>query len=262
MRIFADPERALAVTDPDQRELYISLGCALENLLVAAERYGFQRDVTYFPEGETSTLGAILNRHNDNSVYRYVPLPDELHRRLEACFAETELRLDLIHDHLFRRWVDELTFEADHVEFANPAFRQELGQRIGEGAFGKPGLVSRLGRLLVSRLDLGESVANQDRKIVESAALLGVVSAATDSHLVHVRTGQLFERLWLTATALGVSIHPMSQTMRIPELRSAVAELLPAQGWIPQQLFRVGFSSRDEELRHTPRRPLGDVLLA
>ena len=90
--------------------------------------------------------------------------------------------------------------------------------------------------------------------------LLGLLCAEGDGHLVHVRTGQLFERLWLTATATGVAIHPMSQTMRRPELRSAVAELLPAAGWTPQHLFRVGYSSRDEE-QHTPRRPVEGVLL-
>jgi hypothetical protein len=112
----------------------------------------------------------------------------------------------------------------------------------------------------VSRIDLGETVAEQDHAILESAALLGLITAAGDSHLAHVRAGQLFERLWLTATALGVSLHPMSQTMRRPELRAAVTELLPSPGWIPQHLFRVGYSTRAEE-HHTPRRPLEDVLL-
>src|SRR5690348_11351535 len=48
--VFADLERRQPVSDPDKRELYISLGCALENLLVAAERHGFGHEVTYFPE--------------------------------------------------------------------------------------------------------------------------------------------------------------------------------------------------------------------
>ncbi len=117
-----------------------------------------------------------------------------------------------------------------------------------------------LGRLAVSKIDLGETVAQQDHAIVESAALLGLISAGGDSHLAHVRTGQLFERLWLTATAMGVSLHPMSQTMRRPKLRAAVAELLPSPGWTPQHLFRVGYSSREEE-HHTPRRPVEDMLL-
>jgi len=283
VHLFADRRRVQPVSDPDGRQLYISLGCALENLLVAAEYFGFRHEVRYFPEPGNAalaasvvfapgvtwsparagiTLDAILRRHNDNSAYRPLPVPEEVRRRLEACREEAELRLDLTDNHFFRRWVDELTCEADRLEFANPAFRKELGYWIGQGVFGMPRVVSRLGRLAVSRLDLGEPVARQDRKIVESAALLGLVSAASDTHLAHVQTGQLFERLWLTATDMGISVHPMSQTLLLPALRSAMADLLPARGWIPQHLFRLGFSARKREpRRHSPRRPLGDVLV-
>jgi len=283
VHLFADSRRGQPVSDPDGRELYISLGCALENLLVAAEYFGFRHEVRYFPERGNAklaasvafapgvtwsparagiTLDAIVRRHNDNGTYRPLPVAEEVRGRLRACREEFELRLDLTDDHFFRRWVDELTLEADHLEFANPAFRNELGYWIGQGVFGMPRVVSRLGRLAVSRLDLGEPVARQDRKIVESAALIGLVSATSDTHLAHVRTGQLFERLWLTATAMGVSVHPMSQTMRLPELRAALAELVPDRGWMPQHLFRVGYSSKEKEPHHrTPRRPLGDVLL-
>jgi hypothetical protein len=120
--------------------------------------------------------------------------------------------------------------------------------------------MARIEQMAVSKLNLGEAVAQQDHAIVESAALLGLICAAGDSHLAHVRAGQLFERLWLTATAMGVSIHPMSQTMRRQELRAAVGELLPSPGWTPQHLFRVGFSWREDKHR-TPRRPVEDVLL-
>jgi nitroreductase len=246
IHIIADFRQRQLIADPDRRELYISLGCALENLLVAAEHFGFRHGVSYFPQpGDDelavtvifapggvpsharagATLNAILRRHNDNGVFR-----------------------------------DALTLQADRVEFANPAFRKELGYWIGRGVFGAPPLLAGLGRLAVSKLDLGATVAEQDHAILESAPLLGLITAAGDSHLAHLRAGQLFERLWLTATALGVSIHPMSQTMRRPELRSAVAELLPSPGWTPQHLFRVGYSSREEQ-HHTPRRPVEDVLV-
>jgi hypothetical protein len=177
-----------------------------------------------------------------------------------ACCTEPELRISLTSDRQFRRWINALTVEADRTEFANPAFRKELGYWIGQGVFGAPPLMAGLGGLAVSKIDLGETVAQQDHAIVESAALLGLISAEGDNHLAHVRTGQLFERLWLTATAMGVSVHPMSQTMRRPELRAAVAELLPYPGWIPQHLFRVGYSAREDE-DHTPRRPVEDVLV-
>jgi nitroreductase len=281
IHVLADLARRQAVGDADRRELYISLGCALENLLVAAEHFGFQHGVSYFPDpgheelvatvkfapgGAPSgarvgaTLGAILRRHNDNSVFRPAVIPERLRLRLMACCVESDLRVYLTDDRHFHRWIDALTLEADRVEFADPAFRRELSHWIGQGVFGDPPLIARLEKAAVSRIDLGEQVARHDHAIVESAALLGLICATGDSHLAHVRAGQLFERLWLTATGMGVSIHPMSQTMRRPELREAVSELLPSPGWVPQHLFRVGFSSR-EDARHTPRRPMDDVLV-
>jgi hypothetical protein len=281
IHLLADLRRSQEKADPDRRELYISLGCALENLLVAAEHFAFGHGVSYFPAAGRqelvatiaftqggvpsdaragATLSAILHRHNDNSVFRSGSVPKELRLRLMACCVESDLQVHLTDDHQFRHWIDALTLEADRVEFGDPAFRKELGSWIGRGVFGEPPLLARLEELAVSRVDLGETIAHQDHKIVESAALIGLICATGDSHLAHVRTGQLFERLWLTATGLGVGIHPMSQTMRRAELRAAVAELLPSSRWIPQHLFRVGFPFHHDE-HHTPRRPVEDVLL-
>ena len=281
IHLLADISRGQPVADPGRRELYISLGCALENLLVAAEHFGLRHGVSYFPEPGNeqlvatvlfapggvpsharggATLYSIVSRHNDNSVFRPVQLPEQLRLRLMACCVESELRIHLTDDRHFRRWIDALTVEADRIEFADPAFRKELGYWIGQGIFGEPPLMARLGQMAVSRIDIGEAVARQDHEIVESAALIGLICATGDTHLDHVRAGQLFERLWLTATALGLSIHPMSQTMRRPALRDAVAELLPSAGWTPQHLFRVGFSSSRDD-HHTPRRSVEDVLV-
>ena len=38
--VFVDKSRRLQVADADQRELYVSLGCALENLIIAADHFG------------------------------------------------------------------------------------------------------------------------------------------------------------------------------------------------------------------------------
>jgi nitroreductase len=281
VRVYADRGRALTVTDPDRRELYISVGCALENLLVAAEHFGMAHEVRYVPEGDDAELAAtvafwsggvrsperqaipldaLIQRQNDNSLYRDAPVSLDLRRRLHECVAEPDLQLELSEDGFFRSWVDDLTFEADRAEFASAAFRRELGESIGHGLFSAPGIKARLAGLLVSHVDIGEAVANQDRELVASAALLGLVLGEQDTHAVHLRTGQLFERVWLTATALGVSIHPMSQTMRTPQLREVVADLVGGYGWMPQHLFRVGFSARETRPRHTPRRPLEEVL--
>jgi nitroreductase len=52
IRIFPDFGRRLPVVDPDDHALYISLGCALENLIIAAKCNGLDGTVDYFPGDE------------------------------------------------------------------------------------------------------------------------------------------------------------------------------------------------------------------
>ena len=281
VHLIADSRKTQPVADPDRRELYISIGCALENLLVAAEHFGFGHGITYFPErgapdlvatvsfepGGTlsqaragATLASILRRHNDDGVFRPAPVPEWLRMRLLVCCTEPDLQILLTGDRPFRHWIDALTLEADRADFADAGFRRELKHWIGRGVFGSPPVRDQLQRAASAHVDLAEHVARRDHAIVESAALLGLICATGDSPLLRVRVGQLFERLWLTATAMGVSINPMSQTMRHPRLRATVAELLPSAGWTPQHLFRVGFGTSTGE-QHTPRRPLDDVVV-
>ena len=281
VHLFADLRKAQPVADPDRRELYISLGCALENLLVAAEHFGFGHAISYFPERTASemvatvtfepggtpsppragaTLASMLERHNDDGVFRPVPVPEWLRIRLVACCAEPDLQILLTADRPFHNWIDALTLVANRAELASPQFRRELDYWIRQGVFGAPPVRERLRHAANTRPELAEHVARRDHAIVESAPLLGLVCSAGDSHLHHVRVGQLFDRLWLTATAMGVAINPMSQTLRHPQLRAGVADMLPSAGWTPQQLFRVGFGSSGQGQR-TPRRPVDEVVV-
>ncbi len=49
IRLVGDTTRLLPYTDPDARGHLVSLGAALENLLVAARAYGLRPTVDYFP---------------------------------------------------------------------------------------------------------------------------------------------------------------------------------------------------------------------
>ena len=57
-----DPARTLPGCDPDLRFAQMSLGAALENLLVAARAWGQQPTVHYLPWGLASRPGAAA-RH-------------------------------------------------------------------------------------------------------------------------------------------------------------------------------------------------------
>ena len=278
--VLADLGRSQPVADTDRRELYIALGCALENLLVAAEHFGFDHAVSYFPQqwrpelaasvlfepgGSVSparsgtTLEAIRKRRNDTGLFQTTDVSPELRRRLVACCVEPDLLVNLSDDDLLHRWISALTVQSDRADLSNPAFRMELDYWTRQGVFG-PDFGSGGSSDSDGVLSRKTAAIFLDQLKVESCALLGVIRGAGDSHLIHLRSGQLFERIWLTATTLGISINPMSQTMRRSELRSAVADLFPAIGWIPQHVFRVGYSLAEPGPR-TPRRTLSDVIL-
>lgn len=58
--LFADPGRQIGVIDPFRREMYIGLGCALENMLLAAEAEGLAVDLRLLPDPADETHAAHL----------------------------------------------------------------------------------------------------------------------------------------------------------------------------------------------------------
>jgi len=77
IRIFPDFTRHLLVVDSDNRELYIRLGCALGNLIIAAKYACYDSKIEYFPAGEPNEcLLVTMKRTNtvkDNNLFRAIP---------------------------------------------------------------------------------------------------------------------------------------------------------------------------------------------
>jgi nitroreductase len=277
--IFADLSRWLQVADADKRELHISIGCAIENLLIAADHFGYRGKITYLPNPDQPDLKAIVDlssdeppkavydsvlfaaiptRHTNHKVYQDQSIPTDTLQRLEACCTEQDISLFLTDDMATKERVEALITEGDARQFADSAYREELGYWIGQGVFGAPWLLAKMGQLAVTYINMGKNIAKQDVKVLLSAPVLGVVATQTDHEEIPMRVGQVFERVSLMATALGLQIHPMSQPLELPDLRQQVASLLPTAGLIPQHTFRLGYA--EPEPSHTPRRPLTEVL--
>ncbi len=73
LEIHPDYTRRLPAVDPQNRELWISLGCALENLLIAARAVGYAPEVTY-PE-KSWRLAITSNMASSRHKRKVSPLP-------------------------------------------------------------------------------------------------------------------------------------------------------------------------------------------
>jgi len=277
--IYADRSRWLRVADPDRRELHISLGCALENLLIAVEHFGYAHEVRLFPEGPESDLAAtvrvlpkrdsasqrpvwmfpeITSRHTNHGRYEARAIPSDVRRGLESCCTDDGVRLFLVDDPVFRRQADVLVTRADACQFARPEFRQELAFWISEGVFGLPWLLAKLDQIAVAYLELGQVAPRPEAELLMNSPLLGVLTSDRDDAESHLRVGQAFERIYLTTSAQAIGLQPLSQAVQVQAIREELTRLLPLGAGIPQQPFRMGYANR--VLDHTPRRPLGEVL--
>ncbi len=153
--LFADRLLWRKVADPDQRELRISIGCALENLMIAAEHFGMGHQLTYFPDPRfldhaaalwlskggsasyfrpKSLFDSILVRHTSHKKHGDRKISDRHLELLRSCLVESDIYLHFSVDEATQRQVDDLLVRGNVLQFADPAYRQEVAELIGQGA--------------------------------------------------------------------------------------------------------------------------------
>ncbi len=283
LMIFADLQRWLKVSDADKREIYISVGCALENFLIAARHFGFTTYTSYFPEGEDLDLVAVLRleqpgpplseddillfkmitqRHTRRGSYEGRHISRQDIEKLSSIRTETGISLCLTDSPETISRVGDLIFRADLLQYANPDYRREMGHWIGRRVFGEPWLTAQIEKIKTIYLTIGSEVAAADKEEFLSSSHLGVICSKENTRLSQAKAGQVFERLSLIATSLEIGVQPVSQIMEVPEIKEELKDLLivqfPERDEFPLHLFRLGYAKPEE---HTPRRPVEEVLM-
>ena len=153
-----------------------------------------------------------------------------------------------------KRKADELASCADAIQFADPDFRREMSRWADQGPFGTPWLLAKLAQLSLSYLHQGNRVAKKDCELLMRAPVFAMICSKDNDRLSQVKVGQVFERIYLTATALDIRLQPLSQMTELPEIRAELASLIAESDMVPQQPFRLGYAEAEAE--RTPRRPL------
>jgi nitroreductase len=277
IEISYDETRWLEVADQDKRELFISIGCALENLCIAAEHFDIGYEITYRadedddlvstvtlePDSEPSSsrppelFDELTERYTSHQLFEDQALPRETRERFRRTIEADDVTLYLIDDPEQKRSIGELQADADEAQMADPAYRKELGYWVGTGALGSSWLMARIGQAVVSHFDLGDREGRKNSKLIERAPVIALLATQGDTCTARVKTGQVFERLALLASAEGIAVHPLSQILERPETRAALGAGADTGEEIPQHLFRLGYV--EEEQTHTPRWPLEAV---
>jgi nitroreductase len=283
--VLLDRERRLPVADPDGRELTLSVGAAVQNLRLAAARFGYfchvhplpdpsqadvLADVTLREGGPADAVpvelfDAIVRRRTHRFEHDHRPLAPADRARLVELIGEASRAVRILEPVLHGE-IAALVAEGDRTLFADAAFRRELSfwMRPNGGADGipvdavlaVPGALARLAPWLMRTFARGHRVGRADARAAERASALAVVSS-DESAPGWLEAGEHLQRLLLAATAAGLQSSFFNQPLQVPDLRRRLRELLDAESW-PQAVVRLGYAAPLP--RASPRRPIEDVL--
>jgi hypothetical protein len=283
--ILPDLARRCPAVDPDDHHLFVSLGCATENLLQAALANGLQGDarfdstadsinVTLEPTNAilTPLFDAIPKRQCTRAEYDGMPISNEELAKLEQAGTGNGVRLMLLTDKPAMEKILEYVVQGNTAQMNDAAFVKELEAWIrfsdreavnaGDGLFtrssGNPALPSWLASPLFNLFFTVKSENGKYAKHVRSSAGIAVFVSEANDKAHWVEAGRCYERFALQATALGIRNAMLNQPVEVGALRPQFADYLGIGNHRPDLVVRFG---RGVELPRSLRRPVEAVIV-
>lgn len=283
--ILPDLSRRTPAVDPDDHHLFVSLGCAAENLAISAAATGWPGEVQMASGGDgaryafvrgsiraSSLFAAIAKRQSTRAEYdgRAVPAADLAF--LERTAATPGVHLTLITDRMGIDKVRDLVVAANDIQMADSAFMSELKRWIrfnprsamssGDGLFsaasGNPVLPSSLGRFAFERFFDTRTENDKYARQIDSSAGIAVFVGDREDKMHWIRVGQACQRFALTATNLGIKVAFVNQPVEVARLRPHLAGIVgDTSRRRPDIVMRFGYGPT---LPFSPRRPVETAL--
>ncbi len=285
--IAPDLARRCPIVDPEDHHVFVSLGCATENLVHAALAAGLHADPRFDPSGDgliainleatqarsTPLFQAIAERQCTRGDYDGQPIASAELRQLEQAGTGEGVSVRLLTAHPAIESVLEYIVAANTAQMNNPAFVAELkawirfsaseALRTGDGLFAGASGNPVMPRWLGSRaMDLFFTPKSENekyaRQIRHSAGMAVFVSERSDeAHWVEV--GRCYQRFALQATALGIRNAFLNQPVEVASVRPQFAASLGLKdGERPDLVVRFG---RGPAMPWSMRRPVQAVLV-
>jgi len=247
--LFDDGARSIGAIDPYRREVHIGLGCALENLVLAAGPHGYRARPTVLPDAAnpahvarvdlspapataSDLFRAIPARHTNRGPYHRRPVPADVLGALEALVGEEpDVAVTWYASDTDRRRVGTLVVEATEAIVNDETQARDSGrwlrtswrdiQRHRDGitldAQGMPRLKRTVAKLLPP-LPRGPSdhawlQATRDVHVATAAAFGIILVRAARSPGQRIAGGRVWQRMHLWAVLHGLGMHPLNQIL-------------------------------------------------
>lgn len=283
--ILPDFQRRCPEVDPDDHHLYASLGCATENLVLAAQAVGLACHVSY--QAATSGIQVDLETGPPVRSQRFEAIPErqccrakfdgtgltaaQLHRLDDASRGEGVSAMFLTEPRQ-KEQIAEYVAAGNAVQFGDARWAAEMkkwirfnareARRTGDGLYGAtlgiPEVPRWLGRGMMRFAASARGQSDKDRAHIHSSGAIAVLFSAGDDKQHWIEAGRSYERLALEASALGLSTAFINQPVEVAAIRSQLASHLGIGRARPDLIVRLG---RGPKMPRSLRRPVEQVLI-
>lgn len=283
--ILPDWSRRTPAVDPDDHHLFVSLGCAAENLAQAALAYGLAAQAAY-DVGDGSALkfvlqptkavasplfDAIPKRQCTRADYAGAALSAEELKQLERAGTGNGVRVLLLTGKAAMENVLDFVVAGNTAQMNDPAFMRELkawirfsddeAVRTRDGLFsrssGNPSVPRWLGEPLFNLFFSAKSENEKYARQIRSSAGIAVFVSERDDSMHWIEAGRCYQRFALQATALGIRNAFLNQPVEVSALRPQFMRFLGIGTRRPDLVVRFG---RGPEMPRSLRRPVEAVL--
>ncbi|MFC8042014.1 Acg family FMN-binding oxidoreductase [Nocardia sp. NPDC057353] len=281
LHLAADPERGLAVADPNGRQLTISCGAVLHHARTVFGAHGYRTDLARLPDparrerlatlrfrpwpappdGVLRRAAAIEGRRTDRRPLLPPPRwPDLLHR-LRMLASPHFVEVDALDGAAGPR-LAAASARVGALHEADPGYRDELHWWTGHlDDIGVPAAALASGAdaaaVPVGRTFAGAGTGGTRGH--RDAAELIVLSSAADGPEQWLRTGEALSAILLECAASGAACCTLTHLTESSTVRTLLTGLLRGPG-VPQVLVRVGTAPAAERAERTRRLPVDEVL--
>jgi hypothetical protein len=287
--IATDLQRRCPAVDPDDHHLFVSLGCAAENLVLAASAMGFHADARFDASAaqraiasvaialsptkgvQSALFEAIVHRQSTRTEFDGKPLSNDELRLLEAAGTRNGVRVLLLTDKQAMEKVLDFVIQGNSAQMRDPAFVRELkhwmrfngadAARTGDGLFsatsGNPTGPDWLGGLMFDAFFKEKAENDKYARHIRSSAGIAVFVSEGDDKTHWFEVGRAFERFALQATALGIRNAHLNQPVEVAAVRPEFAKAIGIGRGRPDLVIRFG---RGPQMPRSLRRPIEAML--
>jgi len=288
IEVVPDFTKALPVVDASHRELYISLGCAVENLCMAAKEKAYhptpsiiqKDDTTYSIRVELTEeqvqkdplFRAIDTRQTNRSEYNRRMIDPDTIAMIQEMTTQGGTKF-----YMYPRKSDtyntlsEYIYRGNAIQMQDKAFKKELLrwirfnkkqiQKTKDGltheVMGTPATPVFLGKMIVGMFLKPQAQNKTDRKKLESSSHLVLFTTKNNTPREWIALGRTLERFLLKTTSLGIANAYMNPPCEVKALAEEIRKSYTENQEYPALLLRIGYA---DTMPYAPRKEMEKVI--